>query len=353
MSFRQARLLQLLFVLLALSALATAQSNTLFTAISLNPVGSGPAAMASGDFNGDGFPDKAVANVGSNSVSILLGTGDGNFQPAVNYMVGELPTAIVAGDFNRDGHLDLAVANYGDPSHGGSVSILLGRGDGTFSAGASYPSIGPEAIVAGDFDGDGNLDLAIVIDDYNGNLNDNVFRGNGDGTFKTGQNGSLGTGTGLGSIAIGDVNGDGKPDLITYSTVNGSSFVGTLLNDGSGGFKGQPACVLGTSQGRASLALGDFNNDGKLDVAVALSTGNTIAICLGNGDGTFSLASSVVVGNNPIGLAAGDLNGDGKIDLVANNYSDGTLSVLLGKGDGTFTNGATYPVGSQPIDLAL
>jgi hypothetical protein len=88
---RNARLSQILFAFLALSTVATAQSNTLFNAISLNPVGSGPTAIASGDFNGDGFPDKAVANTGSNSVSILLGTGDGNFQPAVNYMVGELP----------------------------------------------------------------------------------------------------------------------------------------------------------------------------------------------------------------------------------------------------------------------
>lgn len=281
----------------------------------------------------------------------MLGTGDGNFQPAVNYPVGEFPTAIVAGDFNHDGNVDLAVTNYGDPSHGGSVSILLGRGDGTFVTGASYFVIGPQAIVAGDLNGDGNLDLAVVLDDYNENLNFTVFRGNGDGSFQTGTDGYLGTGVGQGALAIGDVNGDGKPDLIVYSTANGSSFVGTLVNDGSGGFKGQVACAVG-AQARVSLAVGDFNNDGKLDVAVAIGGGNTIAICLGNGDGTFTSAANATVGSFPLGLAAGDLNGDGKIDLVTANYFDNTVSVLLGKGDGTFTT-ATYPVGKLPTNLAL
>src|ERR1035441_10672201 len=155
---------QILVALLALSSLAAAQSNPLFTTLSLNPVGSQPVAIGSGDFNGDGFPDRAVVNSGNDSVSILLGTGDGNFQPAVNYTVGGFPTAIVAGDFNHDGHLDLAVANYGDIGNGGSVSILLGRSDGTFAAGATYPmNYGPAAIVAGDFDGDGNIDPAVQI----------------------------------------------------------------------------------------------------------------------------------------------------------------------------------------------
>lgn len=349
---RRTRLSQLLFALFALSMLATAQSNTLFNTISLNPVGSAPEAIASGDFNGDGFSDKAIANEGSNSVSILLGTGDGNFQAAVTYMVGELPTAIVAGDFNHDGHLDLAVANYGDPTHGGNVSILLGKGDGTFVTGASYFMIGPEAIVAGDLDGDGNLDLAVMIDDYNGNLSVNILRGSGDGTFQTGKNYVLGTGIGLGALAIGDFTGDGKPDLVIFTVVNGTSFVGTLVNDGSGGFNGKTGCTLG-SQGIVALAVGDFNSDGKLDVAVAIGSGSSVAICLGNGDGTFSLVSSSVVGKNPFGLVAGDLNGDGKVDLVSANYTDGTVSVLLGNGDGTFTNGATFPIGTQPQTLSL
>ena len=201
MSLRlQARLSQVLFSLLALSTLATAQSNTLFNTLSLNPVGNQPVAIASGDFNGDGFPDRAVVNGGDNSISILLGNGDGNFQPAVNYGVGQFPTAIVAGDFNHDGHLDLAVTNYGALAGTGTVSILLGRGDGTFVARATYSMLGPEAVVTGDLDGDGNLDLAVLIDDYNGNLSVNILRGNGDGTFQTGKNYGVGTGVGVGAM---------------------------------------------------------------------------------------------------------------------------------------------------------
>ena len=341
------------FLLLVFPALATAQSNNLFSAIALNPVGTLPQAIATGDFNGDGFPDMAVANCESDTVSILLGTGDGNFQPPVNNTVGQCPTALAVGDFNHDGHLDLAVANYGNPSKGGSIEILLGRGDGTFVTGTSNFLIGPEAIVAGDLDGDGTLDLAVMIDDYNGNLSVNILRGNGDGTFQTGKSYGVGTGIGTGSLALGDFTGDGKPDLIFFSVVNGTSIVGTLVNNGSGGFTGEVGCTLGTQAGWPSLAVADFNNDGILDVAVAVASTSSVVICQGKGDGTFSIASSATVGANPIGLAAGDLNGDGKIDLVASNYTDGTVSVLLGNGTGAFTNGATYPVGAQPVALLL
>jgi hypothetical protein len=259
----------------------------------------------------------------------------------------------VAGDFNHDGHLDLAVANYGDIGNGGSVSILLGRSDGTFAAGATYPmNYGPAAIVAGDFDGDGNLDLAVLISDYHSQLSINILRGNGDGSFKTGSNYGAGTGVGVGYLAVGDFTGDGKLDLAVFTIEGGNGYIAIFVNDGLGNFKGQVGCTVG-SEGGASLAVADFDNDGKLDVAVSEATTNHLAICLGNGDGTFSLASSPTVGNNPLGLAAGDLNGDGKIDLVAANYTDGTVSVLLGNGDGTFTNGATYSVGKQPVNLTL
>src|SRR6185437_7832279 len=150
-------LCRIFLFLVVIPTLATAQNN-LFTATSLNPVASLPLAIATGDFNGDGFTDEAVTSSGKNAVSILLGTGDGNFKPAVNYPVGADPVAIVAGDFNHDGHLDLAVLN-SNPNKsgvGGSISILMRVGDGTFVAGATY-AVGfiPTALAAGDFDGDG------------------------------------------------------------------------------------------------------------------------------------------------------------------------------------------------------
>jgi hypothetical protein len=335
---------------LSWSALATAQSNSLFTTLSLNPVGSGPVAIASGDFNGDGFPDRAVVNSGSNTVSILLGTGDGNFQPAVNYSAGGFPTAIVAGDFNHDGHLDLAVADYGEAVGFGGVSILLGQGDGTFVAGATYPmGYDPAAIVAGDLDGDGNLDLAVLISfPPSSSLYLNILRGGGDGSFKPGTNFLAGISTGTGYLAVGDFTGNGSLDLVVFPSSVSNTNTYIFFNDGSGNFTSENVCC---TAGALSVAVADFNNDGKLDIAEANTNGLTI--WLGKGDGTFSLASSPSVGNNPIGLAAGDLNGDGNVDLITANSTDGTASVLLGKGDGTFASSATYAVGNQPTSLAL
>src|SRR5262245_38595605 len=147
------RWLQILPLWLALTTVAIAQSNSLFTSLSVSSVAFEPLAIASGDFNGDGITDAAVTSSGTNQVSILLGKGDGNFQPAVNYAAGAYPAAIAAGDFNHDGHLDLAVID-SNPNTGlsnGSVFILIGQGDGTFVAGNSYTvGVLPTAIALGD-----------------------------------------------------------------------------------------------------------------------------------------------------------------------------------------------------------
>jgi FG-GAP-like repeat len=149
-------------------------------------------------------------------------------------------------------------------------------------------------------------------------------------------------------LAVGDFTGNGRLDLVVFPASVSNTDTYIFFNDGSGNFPSENVCC---ATGALSVVVADFNNDGKLDIAESNSNGLTI--WLGNGDGTFSLASSPSVGNNPDGLAAGDLNGDGKVDLVAANYTDGTVSVLLGKGDGTFTNGATNPIGKQPVAIAL
>ena len=133
--------------------------------------------IAVGDFTGDGHIDLAVANSGSNTMSVLLGNGDGTFQSQVTYPVGQAPQAVAAGDFTGDGHLDLAVTNSGD----NTVSVLLGNGDGTFRPQVTYPvGQAPQALVAGDFTGDGHLDLAVA---NSGSNTVSMLLGRGDGTF--------------------------------------------------------------------------------------------------------------------------------------------------------------------------
>ena len=351
-----------IFLFLAIPALAAAQNN-LFTMISPTAVASLPLAIATGDFNGDGIMDEAVTSSGTNAVSILLGTGDGNFQAAVNYAVGPDPVAIVAGDFNHDGHLDLAVLNSNPNKNGvgGSLSILSGQGDGTFVASATY-GVGfiPTALAAGDFDGDGNLDLAVVISNPNLQFNPGfvtILMGSASGAF-TGQ-ANYGVGIAPASIAVGDFNGDGKLDLAVGSAINGlnlnpQSEMSILVNTGSGAFSAASTFAIGPAgSAPISIAAADFNNDGRLDLAVGLNNTNSLVICEGNGDGTFAIESTPVVGNTPVWLAAADFNGDGKIDLIVDNNPDDTVSVLMGNGDETFSSPTTYPTGFHSTNLAL
>ncbi len=193
-------------------------------------VGLAPTGIVAGDFTGDGHLDLAVTNSSANTVSVLLGNGDGTFAPQVTYAVGSRPGAIVAGDFTGNGRIDLAVAN----SFGNTVSVLLGNGDGTFAPQVTY-AVGsyPDAIVAGDFTGNGRIDLAVA------NSNDNtvsVFLGNGNGTFQRQVTYSVGAGPD--AIAAGDFSGNGRMDLaVVNSGVNYAGTVSVLLSIGDGTFR--------------------------------------------------------------------------------------------------------------------
>jgi|CZKY01.1.fsa_nt_gi hypothetical protein len=266
--------------------------------------------------------------------------------------VGVDPTAIVVADFNNDGKADLAVLNLSQPDAScypvygyGTISILLGNGDGTFSnkstlcfPGGPGTVTGPQ-LVAGDFNGDGKTDLVASFTLY-GNTSPIIFLGNGDGTFASGQSVGFG-GFSTGTFVTGDFNRDGKLDLALSADALGFDGIFVFFGEGDGtlgqGFVFGPMDVYSWSP----LATGDFNNDGILDLAVM--TSQSVAILLGNGDGWFSLAPSQP-DVNPGGMIVGDFNGDGILDLIVGNV------ILFGNGDGTFTQGPAQPC--SPIATA-
>lgn len=317
-------------------------------------VGQQPEFIVEADFNGDGKPDLAVTNAGSNTVSILLGKGDGTFQPRVDYATGREPGAIAVGDFNKDGKLDLAVANVSCPINGGtcslgSISILLGNGDGTFQPQKTLSvNYVPQSIAVGDFNGDGVLDLAVGQNEPTGGVI-TIFLGNGDGTFKPGIDypaGPMHSGAPP-SLVTGDFNGDGKLDLASSSGYGGSE-ISILLGNGDGTFKSPVQYSTGSQP--QTIVAGDFNGDGKLDLAAADNApgANAVSVLLGNGNGIFQSQVEYGAGVDPYGVTAADVLGDDKLDLVTANLAANTISILKGNGDGTFQANLDFPVGVSP-----
>lgn len=346
--------------------------------------------VAVGDFNGDGVPDIAATSPIAQTVIILLGKGDGNFQPAVSFSTGLLggsATNLAVGDFNKDGKLDIITSINGSFNAGSSVSVLFGKGDGTFSAplllSANHT---PGQLAVADFNKDGNLDwvagnttqtrLTVALGNGNGTFQDDVnyavgqgpevaagdfnkdgkldivtvdyptaqvsvLLGNSDGTFqpaiKTPVPGAFY------GIAVADLNGDGNPDVVVGDSTGGTPRnVNVLLGKGDGTFATPVRYSTGGS-GEGQIVIGDFNRDGKLDIAVVNQSDNTISLLLGNGDGTFQagkVVTSALASDGFLGfLVAADFNGDGKIDLAVPDYvgsASGQVAILLGNGDGTF-----------------
>jgi hypothetical protein len=307
--------------------------------------GTQPGSIALADFNGDGILDMAVTNGGDNTLTILLGKGDGTFSAtASSPQTGTNPSFVTVGDFNRDGKTDLAVSNL----NSNNVTILLGNGDGTFTTTASNPETGyqPQSMVAGDFNSDGMLDLAVLNTGVN---TVTVLLGNGDGTFTASPLSSQ-AGDQPRSLVSGDFNGDGSLDLAVTNVA--ASTVTILLGNGDGSFAAAPSPATGAYP--FAGAVGDFNLDGKLDLAVANQSNGTVTILLGNGDGTFTAATaSPSAGSTPVSVSVADLNRDGKPDLVVANGTSGTITILLGSGDGTFGLATSPSAGSDPVSIAV
>ena len=322
------------------------------------PVGIHPSMLSIADVNRDGNADILVANGGSGNVSVYLGDGKGGFsQPSGSpFPAGQNPTDTATGDFNGDGNLDVAIANHGIKT----VTVLLGNGKGQFSFGPGSPfnvesNPHPHGIAVADFNGDKKPDIAIDSWSENKVL---VMFGKGDGAFQT-----PGVKFDVGKmpyqrLRTADFNEDGKADLVT-SNFEGSS-VSILLADGHGNFtrKDFPA-----SPDPVGIAIADLNGDHHLDIAIAHYSGqgtdpskNGLSVLFGDGKGSFTLVkgSPFSTGHYPGTLAAGDLNGDGLADIVVPNNEDGTLTIYL-CGRNAITPAAYSPirVGHTPHGVAV
>jgi FG-GAP-like repeat len=242
-------------------------------------VGTHPVSMAVADFNQDGIADLAVANYGNNNVTVLLGDGSGGFAAASGspFAVGNNPISAAVGDFNGDGIADVAVANSGS----NNVTVLLGNGSGGFTAATASPFAvggGPYSVAVADFNGDGNPDLAVTNSSGN---NATVLVGDGSGGFATSIGSPFAAGASPHSAAVGDFNGDGSADLAVANF--GGNNMTVLVGDGSGGFAAASGSPFLVGSLPLAVAVADFNGDGKADLAVANSNSNNVTILLGIG----------------------------------------------------------------------
>jgi hypothetical protein len=320
--------------------------------------GTNPDFVATGDFNNDNFQDIVVANFTDGTLSVFLGAGLGAFGSPSTVTVGKGPTWIATGNFNAktntSGIIDLAVANQLD----NTVSILLGNGDGTFAAAPSSPLVlpsgsSPTSIAVGDFNKDGFADLAVV------NMAANtvsIFLGNGDGTFKAPT--TVVTGSAPTSI-VAEAFNPSNPSLIDLAVTNSvDNTLEVFIGNGDGTF--QKGVTYATGVTPVYVASADVNVDGNLDLVVADSgvattsntVGNSVSVFLGNGDGTFILPGGTRMdfpaGTNPTSIAIADFNQDGLPDLAVTATGDNSFALLLGAGGGAFNAPIEVPVGTTP-----
>lgn len=285
--------------------------------------GSSAVDITTQDFNGDGKLDLAIAHRESDKVAIQLGNGDGTFTSGKTFSVGNQPNAIAPGDLNGDGRSDLVVSNFGTTS----VSILLNQGNGDFTS--SSVTVGdklqPYSVSLGDLNGDGNLDL-VTSNFYADSIT--VLLGKGKGEFHSPKNYTVGNpGVAVTATALGDFNNDGKLDLVLSNFSKGGKNVSVLIGDGEGAFKSR--MDLPTSGTARSIKAADFNGDGNLDIATPDFSVGLTTVWLGNGKGEFPAKVQYTTEAEPTSVAIGDLDNDKKLDLVTLHNGVSNASILL------------------------
>jgi hypothetical protein len=310
-----------------------------------------PSGIVIGDYNNDNYQDIAVTFAETNKLGILLGYGNGNFTTMMTYSTGNgsQPSSIDAGDFNNDGQLDIVVTNYGT----NNIGILLGYGNGSFADIRTY-STGdhstPNSVTVGELNNDGRLDIVVA----NGGTNNiGVLLGYGNGTFSIVKKYSTGEGSVPYKVILGDLNNDGRLDIAVASL--DARNVGVFLGNGDGTFGTQMIFSTDYYTALYSITIGDFNGDNKLDIAAANE--GAVGILFGYGNGTFTAMSnySTGIGSLPIYVSTGDFNNDNHLDIAVANTGTNNVVVLFGFGDGTFLLGNSYSTnpGSLPNVLGI
>lgn len=305
-----------------------------FTAGSSTTIGWDVHDPVFADFNNDGFMDFANATPNGGALFVSLGRGDGTFASAVSYVEGNAaqPISVTAADFNNDSIFDIVTGN----RNTGTLSVYLGRGDGTFASERTV-SIGSNSngVRSADFNGDGKAD--IISSD--GVSTYSVLLGRGDGTFQTASTINMAASVVLTSFS--DLNSDGALDLV-LSSVSGASYVQVYMGRGDGTFAaGQTLSNFSAG----TVAFGDFNGDGKQDFISAEAGSNYFGAFLGDGTGRFTFtALNLTGGTGPTSLNTADFNGDGILDLQLADRTSSDIRIFLGRGDATFTAGQTFSV---------
>ncbi|MBI4641852.1 MAG: VCBS repeat-containing protein [Candidatus Tectomicrobia bacterium] len=345
-----------LFMVIFFLKSATSQSVVPSFTVKNYPAGDNPFQLQVADFDKDGNVDFAVVNRSSHDVTIFLLTRDGKGGMKVdrwNYKTGKNPVALFAADLNGDGKIDFVTANLGE----NTITTLINKGKieeyGILDLvkGKSYPlGDAPYAIWGGDFDGDGDIDLAVAVENLSVTQNLGrvvIFKNDGKGEFQLQT--SCEVGMEPRTIIGVDINGDGAIDLITTNKGGGTASI--LFNDGKGNFPNVTSFEAGDSPN--GLWAGDLDGDGDIDLAVTNISSNTITILKNQGKGILGKGISYPVqAQFPFALVGIDIDKDGDIDLITANLVGDNISLLLNRGDGSFEFFQSYPAGNGPRSIA-